>query len=688
MRKSGRVRIHKARENHDGSFSIGKTWQLDDLSAIQSYNAFTPTNPAEQQQKQWASNVGFTVTIQKPYYWHARSSKEKEFFIGSLLKIYRKYTGGKLPKLIGFDDRERQVIVGTPAPRGPPQANTPPEGALSPPHPPSSQGSHSQYASPMQSREELREFRRQPSEEHSLRAQRSRDQMRRLPPGQSVVPPPLAPPQVPPPAIPQAQHDRPSSRSREFPPGKTRAPKTPILAPELKSKEFSGDIPTVASLNQRSKPYGDSEVSSLASSQPDIRPPSSRDGRGAPELRPALRTQTSMPGSPETKRSKDGLRPTTPGSVSGESRNIAQSPASSVGQRYPFNESSDKISTPEVPAQPREYIPVNGAVTGYSADLPQSTTAADTPPATATVEAAQSIPCQEATPSEPVPETAAVSSPISRTGSFDAAETEQDGHRPGLGPMIKKKEVAGAFRKVATTYGAFKPRPGGAGERLLAAAKKQRSTTDEPDGITGVVPAPSLLKAGNEPATPETPDRELASPIPSPSKEPPTVEVTQATVEETTVEVEEQPRDTSRAAVKVDTDEKSRSVSPSPNGGRRRRREDNTIKYCQALGIDPKVLDGRGINFDDILTDLGWGGRLGDEKRIEDLEADVRREIGRVEATSWLGNLEQQEGKVDHLARLIEKTIEECEELDGLLTLYAHELNVSSKAATYFTSLT
>ncbi len=27
---SGRVRMHKARENNDGTFSIGKTWMLDD----------------------------------------------------------------------------------------------------------------------------------------------------------------------------------------------------------------------------------------------------------------------------------------------------------------------------------------------------------------------------------------------------------------------------------------------------------------------------------------------------------------------------------------------------------------------------------------------------------------------------------------------------------------------------------
>lgn len=234
----------------------------------------------------------------------------------------------------------------------------------------------------------------------------------------------------------------------------------------------------------------------------------------------------------------------------------------------------------------------------------------------------------------------------------------------------------------------------------MAAAKQQRGDPEEPDGITGVVPAPSLRPntatqspVSEVPSTPtlQTPETEVPPPVSlakeappplSPAREPPpTVEITQAVAEEPatpTIEVQEEPRDTSRSTVQVPVDQRSRSASPSPHDRNRRRREDNTIKYCLAIGIDPKVLDGRGIDFDDILTDLGWNGRLSDEKRIEDLEADVRREIGRVEATSWLGNLEQQEGKVDQLARLIDKTVEECDELDGLLTLYSHELNVSN----------
>lgn len=650
VRRSGRVRVHKARENNDGSFSIGKTWMLDDLSAILSYSAWAPSNPMEQQYKQWATSVGFTVTVGKPYYWHARTSKEKEFFIGSLVKIYKKYTGGKVPQLIGFDDRERQLLVGTP-PIGPPGSS---RGPVPPPirseGPPSSHGSRPQspYTSRASSRDGSREARRAPFEEQSLRAQRSRDHIRRPPTGQSGKV--ATPPQTHPPVFPADSRDQTPPRSSERLASDERIPKAPAF------------------------PYRDPEETSLASSHFDSQPPPSRDGRSVSETRPFLRTQDSVPSSPDLKRSNDGLRPTTPGSAAGERPNVVQSPASSLGQRSPL----EKVSIPEPSGHLRDIDVPNDPIDAHALknETPQPT-----------VEPTPSV-----SPAEPGPIESAhdISPPAPEPESLDE---ELEMHRPGLGPMIKKKQnkdVAGAFRKAATAYGAFRPRPGGAAERLMAAAKKQKGDSDEPDGITGVVPAPSL-RTGNEPSTPtlQTPDSEMAPispaketpPPASPVMEPPTVEVTQAVAEEPstpTIEIqEEDPRDTSRSTVKVPVDERSRSASPSPHDRNRRRREDNTIKYCQALGIESKILDGRGVDFDDTLTDLGWNGRLNDEKRIEDLEADVRREIGRVEATSWLGNLEQQEGKVDQLAKLIEKTVEECDELDGLLTLYSHEMSVS-----------
>lgn len=77
-----------------------------------------------------------TITIQKPYFWKAVSSKEKDFFIGSLIKIHRKYAG-RDPDLMGFTADEIRKLAGkepsaTPVPdrsgeRAPPPDRTIPQ---------------------------------------------------------------------------------------------------------------------------------------------------------------------------------------------------------------------------------------------------------------------------------------------------------------------------------------------------------------------------------------------------------------------------------------------------------------------------------------------------------------------------------------------------------------------------------
>lgn len=78
---------------------------MDDLSAIESFE-IPRVDP------HWRNGVetGFIITLGKPYYWEAQSIKEKLFFIGSLIKIYDKYTGGKIPKLTGFDPLELKKL--------------------------------------------------------------------------------------------------------------------------------------------------------------------------------------------------------------------------------------------------------------------------------------------------------------------------------------------------------------------------------------------------------------------------------------------------------------------------------------------------------------------------------------------------------------------------------------------------
>ena len=439
-----------------------------------------------------------------------------------------------------------------------------------------------------------------------------------------------------------------------------------------------------------------------SSVQEEPRPPSSRSGQSSmPAPQPIETNQL------DSQRSTDGLRPTTPASYTGEPRGAAPSPGSSIGQKSPYRE-VEKPSTLDQPQQPpltTQSMPQD--ILPTRPEEPKQAAASEperapSPPLLDPAVAAAVVAADEA----PIPASASAApettnEPLSEA-SPGVAQEDDEAHRPGLGPMIKKKsakDIAGAFRKAANMHGAFKPRPGGAGERLLAAAKKQQGQAigPEPDGITSVVPAPFLSRSANDsPKSPVDDETEkepsTSTPVPAPVLEPeplpPAVEPP-SKVETPTVEVTDHATEEARALPLPREDSKdslaetgrvtprSRSPSPAAQGRRRRRRQDHTLKYCQALGIEATVLDERGIDFDEILTDLGWNGRLSDEQKIEDLEADVRREIGRVEATSWLGNLEQQEGKVEQLAVLIDKTIEECEELDGLLTLYSHELNVS-----------
>lgn len=110
MRNTGRIRMHKARENANGSFSIGKTWNFEELSAIESYSGRRGRNDEETQSFGWAGDTGFTVTLLKPYFWQTNSVQEKSYFILSLAKIYKRYTSGSLPELVGFTPTEMEQI--------------------------------------------------------------------------------------------------------------------------------------------------------------------------------------------------------------------------------------------------------------------------------------------------------------------------------------------------------------------------------------------------------------------------------------------------------------------------------------------------------------------------------------------------------------------------------------------------
>ncbi|KAG7831269.1 hypothetical protein KL920_000789 [Ogataea angusta] len=86
VRSSGRIRLHKARENPDSSVQIGRTWDFEELTKIE----LDPEVP-----------TGFIFEMGKRYYWETSYPKERRVWLTSVLEHYIRYTGGKkLPQLV------------------------------------------------------------------------------------------------------------------------------------------------------------------------------------------------------------------------------------------------------------------------------------------------------------------------------------------------------------------------------------------------------------------------------------------------------------------------------------------------------------------------------------------------------------------------------------------------------------
>ncbi|CAI1947379.1 hypothetical protein SEUBUCD646_0E00890 [Saccharomyces eubayanus] len=82
------IQIHKARENSDGSFQIGRTWKLNELLRVE---------------RDLDIPEGFLLTMGKQYYWETNSAKERTVFIKSLITLYIQTFEGHVPELINWD---------------------------------------------------------------------------------------------------------------------------------------------------------------------------------------------------------------------------------------------------------------------------------------------------------------------------------------------------------------------------------------------------------------------------------------------------------------------------------------------------------------------------------------------------------------------------------------------------------
>lgn len=755
--------MHKVRENTNGSFSIGKTWVLDDLTAIQSYTNLVPTSNEEQQAKEYAGGIGFVVTIQKPYYWQASTPKEKDFFIFSLIKIYKKYTAGKLPQLYGFEASELEQLGSSAAPPSRPSPAAPNGSAGS-----RANGTGMANGSPSPDPFQL-------GGERALLTPQL-DSMRDLSRGPRERPSqerPFAGNGIPRSRPSQEQSLRSGSETRSRPsqesssrnesemqsrPSQERALRStdsddrmPYVPGSFPASDFVRNLKPQTSQNQMKGQRSDSPSGSSAHSGASVQPPSnlrkiagtqstesfrntseSQSGRYAASQRPS-EERTRQPGPlPGANRSdsSEALRPMIPNNprlpsnlqngiprdgIARDQVPQAQRPPPTSDPAFNINQisSGSEASRPNIPpilspgfgkndlkapSRPNNksgpdanesmlekqtqssYVngkrmhdsseqsqPQSSSSLSFAVDKPQ--TPKETPPTSS--------------PPTPTPE----------------PPNDKEMHRPGLGPMIKNKksnkEIAATFRKAATSYNAFRPRAGGAAEKMQ---NTKEGSSNEPDGITGVVPAPSLLRgASQDQVKSPGPDQAMTEPLSTSKPSDPTCQpqspepplaisqpISPKKLRETPAVRISTPPSKHLGATEARPEEKAEipPATPEKDERRRKRKSDHSAKYARALGIHPSLLEGRTYDIESVLNDFGWGEESEERNTFEELQSGISKELARVEAGSWLGAIENNDDRIAAVGEMMDRVIAECEEFDCLLTLYNVELGVRSICAT------
>lgn len=241
--------------------------------------------------------------------------------------------------------------------------------------------------------------------------------------------------------------------------------------------------------------------------------------------------------------------------------------------------------------------------------------------------------------------------------------------------MMKKKskgEIAGAFWKAANAASAFKPRPGGAAERLR---QMQNEVNDGPDGITSVIPAPPkpVQKPPPEPVTPvEPPPRAADRGIPEVkiTESGPTSAAGAGGLNGSKPSIQDLKKQKKKDELDAEAD----------NDGTPRRSiiAGNDMKYLATLGIDASsLLDTQTHEFAKWLDYFGWvPGEAMRGRHFDEMRVDLDRELSKAQAGGWLARFQEEDERVEAIKKGIEVAVEECEELDNLLTLYSVELSV------------
>lgn len=620
-----------------------------------------PTTYDEQLRKEWAGDAGVLVTIQKPYFWQIPTQKEKDFFVGSLIKIYRKYTKGKEPRLSGFTNKELSDlgVTGQPAPLVSVQRNPAPAEPF--PH-----RSTSPVPSPYVERTRAREL-RPPSSDSNVPPTVSSNYMRTS----SMM----------------SRGDEGTSRFQNLRSESNASSSRDDLRP-LTPRDGSVVSKITFNSSKESLPQ-DTPGSSIGIEKPNTNgalSTNSRNRDGSDYIRPPDSPRRVLQAEqPYTLRTKSSEQ--RPGvavrqaSGSSDSREVlperrrpplasASANASSIDFR---SESSSKaglanVNTAEQEPGNKPSLPVTNGSFG-SSNKPWELDSKTHP---------ESEPSNiQHSSSTDISQSLSVDSPAD---SFASSLPSPGEHRPGLGPMILKKksakEIANKFRKAANAANAFKPRAGGAAERLMRNDPVKSPDATSGDGIHGVFvarskeaskttePAPvaSFSSSLTVNAINDESAKEFSAPV--------STVVTEKRISQNLV-----PRPLSipkQMEKSIPPDE----IKPIPE--KRKPLPDRSAYYAKVIGCDPTLLEGRTAEIDAVLDDFGWNTfGEGSRKTVEEFQTDIKRDLAKLETGSWLSVMETGDTRVAQVSKLIDDAIHECEELDGLLTLYNVELGVS-----------
>lgn len=599
--------MHKARENANGTFSIGKMWFLEDLTEIQNHSGH--------------GDKGFTVFILKPYYWETDRAKDKQLFITSLIKVYHKYTGGELPKLIGFEGTTIEGVVNS-------LANAAAPGTHLEKPDPLPRTRRAQLASPQTggmrspaSTNDLAASNPNGSSTRRLNGATSQDEIRRAPP------PRLNP------AAPQSTrtlNSTTNTTSNASLRSTNSDERSHIRRPSAGSDLSRGaippnllkdPIPARSPARQVSNGSNRSAATGRASPLPQMpstqdRPPSSRSI--TPSVNSLGGSEGSKPNSQlEPIKLPDALRPGTAGSVTSPNTSFSGKQAQAQNATLPpLSTTTSKPSTP------------------YSV-------------------VANAIPIQ--TPTIPT-------TPSSSTASPTTPTTPK-----------KKKDIAATLRLAANAYSVGRNKPktpttpaaDKVDDKVGKGGKTYKISGPMPIQSPGITVEPPPRNEARGASSQDQPDANGDNGSESPTSQ--LLEPSSAM---------QSARPTPRSARFKDDFEpqpsplsNNYSEPPSP---RVPSPPPQPVSFLD--NFDTSTLD---VDISAALKEFNWDGG----GRVDALEDKIKTALEDVESKNVIVSTDEGENfrKVKELEHYLDDAIRECEQLDGLLTLYAVELTVGEQ---------